>query len=63
MSAGAVRQDGDGWIAGHDPRALAIGPPPMAALQQQLEAWLARVARSLNGADYPATEDSESAAP
>ena len=41
----------------------AAEPVRVAALQQQLEAWLASVARSLNGADYPATEDSESAAP
>lgn len=36
MSDGAIRRDGDAWIAGHDPRALAIGPPPMAALHRAL---------------------------
>ncbi len=32
MVANAVRPVDDGWIAGHDPRSLAIGAPPLAAL-------------------------------
>lgn len=36
MSGRGIRQSGGSWIAGHDPRSLAIGVPPMRALHQAL---------------------------